>query len=46
MFYADDTPLLLTAKSIINLVRTVYLILILITLKINIDKSLPKVTVM
>lgn len=46
MFYADDMLLLLIAKSIINLVRTVYSIWILIVLKINLDKSIFKLTVM
>lgn len=46
MLYADDMLQLLITKSIINLVRTAYSIWILIVLKINLDKSIFKLTVM
>lgn len=46
MLHADDMLLLLIEKSIINLVRTADSIWILIVLKINLDKSIFKLTVM
>lgn len=45
MLYADDMLLLLIEKSNINLVMTAYSIWILIILKINLDKSIFKLTV-